>query len=295
MRRLALLPLALACATAQQPVPPAPTRLSAVATPSFDARGFAAVQTTPNECEESARILQRTSRDDAWSALRACVERSRWPHGAFTRLQTLIGGAWDEELKTRPDAPALVARVIAARGGDVAGDLPLAQRSRVPLFSLRAALEQPDLYKGRQVLLRGSLAELRAEGGRTTALLRESALRSATREYETGPKSRTEHEETITGAGGVRTARYGEFGGQGAANRSARTDRSTLARRYENEKVLTGRQALGRLAQADPFLEPDREFVFLARFDGVRAADDDTTLGLVTVLGYFEPAPLLVQ
>lgn len=295
MRHLALLPLAFACATAEPSVPPAPTRLAAVASPAFDARGFAQAQTNPAECEQAARGLRKESPDQAWSALRACVERSRWPRGAFTDLQTLIGGAWDDELVARPDAPALVARVIAARGGDVDGDLPLAQRSRVPLFSLRAALEHPELYKGRFVLLRGSLADLRAEAGRTTALLRESALRSAVREYETGTKARTEREESTTAAGDLRSAAYGDFAGQGSVTRSARTDRSAVARRFENEQVVTGRQALGRLPQADPFLEPGREFVFLTRFDGARTTDDDTTLGLLSVVSYFEPAPLLVQ
>ncbi len=297
MRRLLLLPLAFACATvtAQQQVPAAPTPLRAAAPAAFDARGFAQAQSTPAECEESARSMRQTSRDDAWSALRACVERSRWPQGAFTALQTLIGGAWDDDLKQRADAPALVARVVAARGGDVDGDLPLVQRSRVPVFSLRAALDQPELYKGRYILLRGSLADLRAEGGLATALLRESALRSAVREFETGPKARTDREETTTLNGDLRTAAYGDFQGRGAVGRSGRTDRATVSRRFENENVITGRQALGRLAQADPFLEPGREFVFLARFDGVRTDDDDATLGLLTVVSYFEPAPLLVQ
>ena len=295
MSRLALLPLVLSCAAVQQPAASAPAQVRAVAPSAFDARGFAAAQATPAECEHSARLQQKTSRDEAWSALRACVERARWPHGAFTALQTLIGGAWDEDLKARPDAPALVARVIAARGGDVDGDLPLAQRSRVPVFSLRAALGQPELYKGRYVLLRGSLADLRSEAGRSTALLSESALRSAAREFETGTKARTERNETTTASGELRTAAWGDAAGQGSVARSGRTDRSTIARRFENERVATGRQALGRLAQADPFLEPGREFVFLARFDGVRAADDESTLGLLTVVSYFEPAPLLVQ
>lgn len=297
MRRFLLLPAAslLACATALQPAPAAPTQLRAVAPAAFDARGFAEAQATPAECEQSARGLQAASRDQAWSALRACVERAHWPHGEFTALQSLIDGAWDEELKTRPDAPALVARVVAARGGDVDGDLPLAQRSRVPLFSLHAALAQPELYKGRYLLLRGSLADLRAEAGLTTALLRESALRSATREFETGSKARTERQHDAAAQADLRTAAYGDLGGQGSMSQGERVDRSTLSRRFENEKVVTGRQALGRLAQPDPFLEPGREFVFLARFDGVRTADDDSTLGLLTVVNYFEPAPLLVQ
>jgi hypothetical protein len=298
MPRVLLLPAAsllAACAATLSPAPAVSTQLRVVAPAAFDARGFADEHSTPAECEQSARSLQKTSRDEAWSALRACVERAHWPHGAFTALQSLVDGAWDEELKKRPDAPALVARVVAARGGDVDGDLPLAQRSRVPIFSLHAALEQPEVYKGRYVLLRGSLADLRAEAGLTTALLRESALRSATREFETGTKARTEHQESAAAKGDLRTAAYGDLGGHGSVSQSERTDHATIARRFENEKVVTGRQALGRLAQPDPFLEPGREFVFLARFDGVRPADDDSTLGLLTVVSYFEPAPLLVQ
>ena len=49
--------------------------------------------------------------------------------------------------------------------------------------------------------------------------------------------------------------------------------------RYDNISNDTGREALGRLPKADPFLAPGRDFVILARFDGMRttsgALDED--------------------
>ena len=154
MRVALLCSFALACATAEPVVPPAPTRLEAMPKRAFNSGAFAAEQFTPADCETASRQIHQQSADDGWSALRACVERTRWPRGEFTQLERLTGGYWDAELQTRPDAPRLVARIIALRGGDVEGDIPLAQKSRVPLFTLAAALRQPDVYQGRWVILR---------------------------------------------------------------------------------------------------------------------------------------------
>jgi hypothetical protein len=67
---------------------------------------------------------------------------------------------------------------------------------------------------------------------------------------------------------------------------------------YYNENVLnpTGRKVLGRLPEADPFLEPDKEFVFVGRFDGAKAASEDQQkIAVLNVLGYYPPAALVVQ
>ena len=303
MRNLLLLSLA-ACATGPIAVAtPSPdaTPISTLARPpppAFDAHAWASAQPTPVECEFEARHLQKASRATAWAALEACVDRPRWLRGQFTQLELILSGAWDDELLKRPEAARLVAHVIALRGGHVEGDLPSVQRLRVPLFSLAAALKQPDVYKGRFVVLRGNLADLRTEHGQTTALLRESALRSATREFETGLKHRSERQATTSAVGDVKTTAFGNLSGTASVNHGARTDESTIDRRFENEKFITGRQALGRLAQPDPFLEPDREFVFLARFDGVRAASDDEdapSMALVSIVSYYPPNALLLE
>src|SRR5438105_12335679 len=158
----------------------------------FDAKAFAAGQPSSFDCESSARRLHESSPDQAWAALGACVERQGWSRGDFTSLERITAGFWDEDLTTRADAPRLIARIIAARGGDVEGDISLVQKSRVPLFTLSAALGQPDVYKGRWVLVRGALSGIRQDAGRPSAMVRETSLRATAREVQDGSTTRIE-------------------------------------------------------------------------------------------------------
>ena len=296
MKKLVLLALAAACATTEPPVPPQPTQLRAApAPPPFDARQFAAEQLTPQECEAAARRLHATNPDQGWQGLVACVERTRWPRGEFTNLELLTHGEWDGDLATRPDAPRLVAKVIALRGGDVEGDIPLAQKSRVPLFTLAAALRQPDVYRGRWIVVRGALSDMRQDGARAAALLKETSLRATSREVQVGTMQRTDRTASHTLSGQVKTTRFGDAQGSAQVQTRERTERSTLKQKFENERIETGRQAVGKLAQADPFLEPDKDFVFIARFDGVRTDDDEQQVALLSIAAYFQPNALLIQ
>src|SRR5207237_7652366 len=157
--------------------------------------------------------LRETSPDQAWAALIACVERQGWSRGDFTSLERITGGFWDEDLTTRPDAPRLIARIIAARGGDVEGDIPLVQKSRVPLFTLAAALRQPDVYKGRWVLVRGALTDIRQEAGKPAAMVRETSLRATSREVQVGNVSRWDRSSAASAQSEVATTRYGSARG----------------------------------------------------------------------------------
>jgi hypothetical protein len=316
MRTLFALPCVLiACATTEPiaaSAPPAgPTRLQAASVPEaapkqpppFDAKAFAAEQLTPIECEKSARNLHQFNADQGWAALGACIQRSRWPRGEFTQLELLTAGSWDQDLQTRADAPRLVAKVVALRGGDVEGDLPLLQRSRVPMFTLAAALRQPDVYKGRWVLLRGALSEVRQEGAKTALVMRETSLRATAREVQVGSISRYESsskggaqgefssttKSSSTGKTDYRASGSGQYASSG------RSEHSTVKQKFENERVETGRRAVGKMAQADPFLEPEKDFLFLARFDGVSPSHDDQPVALLTVAGYYQPNALLIQ
>ncbi len=301
--------LLIACATPEPistPAPSgAPTRLEALprAPAPFDARGFAAEQLTPLECEKAARRIHEINPDQGWAALGACIERTRWPRGEFTQLELLTNGYWDDELRTKPDAPRLMARVIALRGGDVEGDIPLVQKSRVPLFTLAAALRQPDVYKGRWVLVRCALTEIRQEGNRAALMMRETSLRATAHEVQDGPISRydTSARGSARGefSGSTRNARTGRTdysgAGSGQYSSSRRSEFSTVSQKFENERVETGRRAVGKLPQADPFLEPEKDFVFLARFDGVSPGRDEQPVALLTVAGYYQPNALLLQ
>lgn len=277
----------------------------------FDARAFAASQPSPFDCEVSARRLRETAPDQAWAALVACVERQGWPRGDFTYLERITSGYWDQDLVSRPDAPRLIARIIAARGGDVEGDIPLVQKSRVPLFTLAAALRQPDVYRGRWVVLRGALSEIRQEAGKPAAMVRETSLRATAREVQVGTVSRVDRSGSGSvsanaqasgryNAGTSSGARYsssGSYSASGSAqySSSGRTDYSTVKQRFDNERVETGRLAMGRLAEPDPFLEPEKDFLFLARFDGVSQAHGDAPVAVLSIAGYFRPNALLVQ
>jgi hypothetical protein len=71
---------------------------------------------------------------------------------------------------------------------------------------------------------------------------------------------------------------------------------------YDNISQETGREALGRLAQPDPFLAPGRDFVILGRFDGMRVTAgtdeeedaDAPQLPVLSIVGYYSPQPLVV-
>ena len=262
----------------------------------FDAKAFAAGQPSSFDCESSARRLRESSPDQAWAALCACVERQGWSRGDFTALERITGGFWDEDLTTRADAPRLIARIIAARGGDVEGDISLVQKSRVPLFTLSAALRQPDVYKGRWVLVRGALSGIRQDAGRPSAIMRETSLRATAREVQVGSTTRIEHTSSAKGQREVETTRYGNARSSAHYSSSARSDYTRLNQKFENERVETGRLALGRLARADPFLEPEKDFLFLARFDGVNPSrDQEQPVALLSIAGYFQPSALLIQ
>src|SRR4051812_2026604 len=150
MRALLLLCFA-GCATEQAAEVEDPACCREVTLPQTRGVDFAEVVNAPERCEADARA--RLPSPAAWQDLWACVNS-----GHFTALRQLLSGAWDRDLQTRPDAPLLVLRVIAARGGNVDGDLRLLHDRRVPLFSLSQALARPELYRGAFVIVRATLS-----------------------------------------------------------------------------------------------------------------------------------------
>lgn len=234
-----------------------------------DARAFTARYPTSATCEGAARRLQASSRDDAWLALKVCADAP-----GFTQLDVVLGRAWAEDLRVRPDAASLIARVVAQRGGSVDGELRLLHSRKVPIFSLASAIAQPDTYRGRYVLLRAQVADQRLDGERPTLWLVEQGLQSVGSHREVG------------GAGGTRES----------------TGPSATGRAYDNISEETGREALGRLPAADPFLESRRDYVILARFDGLRVTSGMTTddedegpkIPVLTIVSYHLPQALAV-
>ncbi|MCY1032765.1 hypothetical protein OV207_14945 [Corallococcus sp. BB11-1] len=263
-----------------------------------DARAFAARYPTPTLCEGAARRLQASSRDDAWLALKVCAESP-----AFTQLGAVLGNAWAEDLRVRPDAANLIARVVAHRGGSVDGELRLLHSRKVPIFSLASAIAQPDTYRGRYVLLRAQVADQRTDGERPTLWLVEQGLQSVASRREVGMTFRTDTESETSGDLGGRTALTGDGRVGGSIVTRESTGQTAMERTFDNISEETGREALGRLASADPFLETRRDYVILARFDGLRVTsgmtDDDEDEGpripVLTIVGYHLPQALAVD
>jgi hypothetical protein len=261
----------------------------------LNAQTFAAQYPNPNVCERQARRYLSLSRDDAWAALKACIEGT-----PFTSLQALMSGAWSQELRSRPGAAALIAKVVAHRGGSVEGDLRLLNEQRLPIFSLAAAIAQPDTYKGRYVLVRAQVGDMRTAEEKPTVWLVEQGLGSVASEQQVGIATRTDSVSTTSGnVGGETTLGGGNVSGSLAKDKTTRNSHTIL--RYDNISSDTGRAALGRLQKADPFLAPGRDFVILARFDGMRTTsgaldeeDEGPRIPVLSIVSYHIPHPLVV-
>jgi hypothetical protein len=198
-----------------------------------------------------------------------------------------VDGGWTDDLKTRPEASLLIAKVIATRGGDVGGDLGQLRRERIPLFPLGPALGHPDLYKGRLVLFRAEVRDVKLAAEKATARLGEFAV-GVSEQYVGNDRLVGRYSRSYSSSDGPNA--YGE-----SSETWQRQKKFT-----KNEAVATGLEAIARMAQADPFFEPGRQFVVLARFDGVREEEGEqldqvTRLALVSIVAYYEPSPSIVE
>jgi hypothetical protein len=254
---------------ADAPLPVAPRPLAQPAPRKFDAAAWVAEQRIATECEETAYALRRQAPNRAWLAMKACVELGRFRHGdKFVQIGVLVSH-WADELTARPDGPRVVARVIANRGGDVEGDLLRFQDARVPIFNLAAAIAQPALYRGRLVMVHAKVSRINAEGdGAATLNLSEVSFRSV-----------SNFRTRVAGGGSY-------FAGDA---------RFTTIDNESNVTYPTGREGLGKIPQADPFMQPQREFVFLAKYEGNRPDDSGQQIAILTVLSYDAPTAYMVE
>ncbi|MFL5343335.1 MAG: hypothetical protein ACJ8AT_00985 [Hyalangium sp.] len=261
----------------------------------FDPRTFTSQFSNPGACERQARRYLPISHDEAWAALKACVEGT-----PFTQLQALMSSAWQHELRTRPEGAALLAKVVAQRGGSVEGDLRMLNEQRLPIFSLSAAMAQPDTYKGRYILVRAQVGDVRSEGDKPTVWLVEQGLGSVASERQVSVTRRKDTVSTTSGNLGGETP-LGNGNVEGSLSKGETTRRTITVPHYDNVSTDTGREALGRLAKPDPFLTPGRDFVILARFDGMRTTsgsvdeeDESAHIPVLSIVSYFIPHPLVV-
>ena len=313
--------LAAACASPQRTADPLPNGPEAAATElaasgaahqttkqsTFNARVWVGWQDTAMDCEASARAMRQSGPQHAWEALRACIEIGRFNRGPFTQI-ALLTSYWDDELRARPDAPRVVGQVIANRGGDVDGDISRLQKVRMPVFTLGAAMKQPDVCKGRYVILRARLFDVKMDEKNATALLAETSMKPAEGLRDSGDVYVSSYNRSgsssgsSTGSGAYQTDRYGSgrgsysSSGESGYNSSGSSTSGFAKRFYENVVHATGRQALGKLPEPDPFLEPGKEFVFVARFDGARPGNPPNgTMAALTIMTYYSPGALLLE
>lgn len=275
---------------------PAPTPAPNVQHVAANPKDIAAAFPRPADCEKAARQQAEVNPELGWAILKACVDR-----GNFTALHALArGDTWAKFLQTKPEAPLLLAMIVSARGGDIEGDLSILRRLRVPLFTLGAALAQPEVYRGRYVLMRAKTGETRFAAGKPTVMVAEVSLRAHTSEQEVGTAWHVTRKSSGRANVKATSSRYGSAAAKGDYERESTSRYARTVQRHDNVQTETGRQAMLRLVQPDPFLESGREFVFLVRFDGMRRMASDESeesvgVGVVSLVKYLEPSALLIE
>lgn len=310
----ALFSLALlaACAAAPPPVQKQAWDVPGPAGSPDDLRdvtpaAYAARFPAPEACEGAARRLIKNAPDKAWAVLRVCVER-----GKFTALKRLLDGTWDRDLQARNDAALVLGRLVAQRGGDVMGDLATFRQARIPIFGLDPAMSTPDVYKGRVLLFRARIEAITPQpGNKATVRLAQVELAARVRYVDGDTQYRSVSSSTSHGSASASGSYKGSRGsqkssGSGSASVSYSGSHDSeytsgyATKRIDNGLQDTGLVALARMNAIDPFLEPGRDFVVVGRFDGVRetpgeSEDDVQTAAVVTLYGYYEANPILVE
>ena len=129
------------------------------------------------------------------------------------------------------------------------GDLRLLNEQRLPIFSLAAAMAQPDAYKGRFILVRAQVGDVRVAEEKPTVWLVEQGLGSVATEQQVGTASRRDTSSTTSGnLSGETTLVGGNVNGSLSKDKTTRDSKTVL--RYDNISSDTGREALGRLPKA---------------------------------------------
>lgn len=260
-----------------------PSTSSRAALSQDEARRIAIAHDAGHTCEQTAKAMHKKDPQRGWLVMRECVKRSD-----FSDLEILIEGTWAEFMAKDAESAILFAHVIAVRGGDVGADLRLLRRRKMPLYSLAAAVSEPDSYKGRTVLMRGTARQGRTvDGGRAFRLIETKVM--AESEWVTKPGTG----RIVTRSGNTLSDQPGvDVRGRGVVERNDR-DTGEKVEVLHNVNVETGLELVGRIDTDEPSLEPATDYVLVVRFDGVKeAVDENGEVGedaIGVVVGYFEP------
>ncbi|MDP2343936.1 MAG: hypothetical protein Q8O67_23465 [Deltaproteobacteria bacterium] len=248
-----------------------------------EARRIAIAHDVAYACEQTARAMHKKDLKRGWAVMRHCIRRND-----YSDLEILIEGIWAEQMAKDADSALLFAHVIAIRGGDVGADLRLLRRRKMPVYSLQAALSEPESYRGRLVILRGTARQGRTVAGARAFRLVETKV-MAESEWVTRPGS-----GRIINRSNNALADQPDISvrGRGIVERNER-ESSERVEVLHNVNVETGLEMIGRVEGDEPSLEPATDYVLVVRFDGVKEAvdadgevDEDAT---GVVVGYFEP------
>lgn len=213
------------------------------------------------DCAIAARA-EHPGTERAWAAISACVRR-----GDFTHLGELVAD-WHDDLESRADAPALLMRVIAARGGAVREDVRVLREGGIAVFDLKSATLQPDIYKGKLVLFLAAF-----EASEDGALVLIEQARTTSVNSISAPNDSVITQRSTAGRAGVQT---NGFLGSGEVRGGYATEsrRGRLEQRLDFGFTETGTMVLAHLDRPTLALTASTPAVFLAKFEGTRPASE---------------------
>ncbi len=113
---------------------------------------YAAGFPTDGACEAEARRINAQNRERALKLLGACIAR-----GDFKKISALVDAPWTPDLHNLPEALTWCARIVAARAGDVEGDVKSCAKIGIDVHTLEQISAEPDKVAGRLVIFRGRL------------------------------------------------------------------------------------------------------------------------------------------
>ncbi len=115
----------------------------------LDARSYAERFPSDGACEAEARRIAANTPSLAIELVTACIER-----GAFRAINGLTRAPWTTALATSTAGPALCARVVAARAGDVEADVKACKVAGFKVNTLHEVMSGTVPAKGSLVIAR---------------------------------------------------------------------------------------------------------------------------------------------
>jgi len=143
------------------------------------------------------------------------------------------------------------------------------QKSRIPLFTLAAALRNPTCTRAAGSWFAARSGEIRRTGNKAAAIMRETSLRATAHEVQDGSISRVDRtSQRSRVAEGAEPRRYGKRSRERAVQLQRPTEYSTVEAEVRERARGDGPADGGQAPAGGPFLEPEKDFSYLARSMG---------------------------